>query len=183
VGYGRDDGNGQFGRTQIRLASAGVDRQPYHLKNVVNANSDKFPREYTDALQHFINSWDAFLKNVSGKNVAWWDLPGQIQANYYVKYYGPEIHNQVQRFVVQYKKLWDIATAKLGRSATPTPPPVPSKPVSENPVADTAASLVRGVLIITGCIVGGYALVNWLGKPKRREVIAAPAGEVVVVEE
>lgn len=152
------------------------------LKNTVNANADKFPREYTDALQQFINSWQSFLIFVSGNNLKWYDFANQVNRTVWTKFNGEAIYNRVQVYGAKYKELWGLATFKLGRPATTVKPPEVNKPISESPVADAAASVVKGVLIIAGVVVGGYALVNWMGKPKSR-VIARPSAEMEVIEE
>jgi hypothetical protein len=152
------------------------------LKNTVNANSDKFPREYTDALQQFINSWQSFLTFVSGANIKWYDFPNQVNRTLFAKFNGEAIYNRVQVYGAKYKELWGLATFKLQRPATSVKPPEVHKPISESPVADAAASVVKGVLIIAGVIVGGYALINWT-KPKQRVVVAPPQAEVIEVED
>jgi hypothetical protein len=148
------------------------------LKNKVNANSVRFPREYTDALQQFINSWQSFLQSVSGTKIPWYDFPRQAASSFNAFYNRAEIYNQVQIYGAKYKQLWDLASLKLGEPATMVRPPEVNKPISENPVADAAASVVKGVLIIAAVGVGGYALINWFGAPKRREVVVVPEGEL-----
>lgn len=147
------------------------------LKNKVNTNSDKFPREYTDALQQFINSWQAFLNSVSGSNIPWYNVTQQFAKSFTAWYNRAEIYNQVQVYGAKYKQLWDLASAKLGESATPTPPPIVKKQISDSPVKDTIADVVKGVVVVAAVIVGGYALINWVGKPKTR-AIAQPSAEV-----
>ena len=142
------------------------------LKKTIEANYSKFPKEYIIAFNKWIKSWADFVRSISRTDLPWYAIFKQMSASAQVMWYGPEIYNAVQDYRAKYIKLWSLASKVLGKDATAFKPADPKPRVSDTPVVDALASVVKGVLVVGALGVGAYVLVNLWGKPKAHAVPA-----------
>jgi len=143
------------------------------LKKVIEVkeNYDKIMAAdpaFVASFEKMLQGWDRFLKQASGQNIAWYNLPGKVSRSFWVVFEGKSLFNTTQDYRKKYNEHNYAVEKILGKQPLPYRPEAPKAPKEDKSPTEALAGamdkLVTGALIVGGVVGGGYLLLRVLGK-------------------
>ena len=137
----------------------------------VQANYDKIVAAdptFVPSYEQLLQSYLRFLQHASGKDIAWWNFPKQMNRNLWLIFEGTDLYNMVVEYRTKFNGFYAKAQQLLGFQPTPVAPVAPkARKVDRSPSEAMGAALdtlVKGVLLIGGVVGGGFLVLRLAGK-------------------